>query len=200
MHGSADDATHRTPAYRTALVTGAILNAAMFFVEGGVGLWIGSAALIADAVDFLEDSGMYALAVVAVAWSAQSRAKAALVMAVFMGAVGVVALGQVVWRLIEGGAPEPVPMALTALLALCVNFYCAWLLLAHRQGDAGVRSVWLSTRNDVILNAVVILAAGLVAVTAAAWPDLAAGTIIAAVNLVSAAEVFQRARGELRQA
>jgi Co/Zn/Cd efflux system component len=197
MHGSVESA-HRDPAYRSALLTGAILNAIMFFVEGGVGLWIGSAALIADAVDFLEDAGMYALAVLAVAWAARTRAKAALAMAAAMGAVGLVALWQVAERLIEGGAPEAWPMAATASLALLVNVYCAWRLVPFKRGDAGMRSVWLSTRNDVATNAVVIVAAVLVALTASGWPDVAAGAIIAAVNLAGAFEVFRRARGELR--
>jgi hypothetical protein len=34
--------------------------------------------------------------------------------------------------------------------------------------------------------------------TASAWPDLTAGTIIAAVNLWAAGEIFLQVRGELR--
>lgn len=64
---SVDQLTHLDPGYRRALVVSAALNAAMFFVEGGVGLWIGSSALLADAVDFLEDAGIYSLAVIALA-------------------------------------------------------------------------------------------------------------------------------------
>src|ERR1700738_421413 len=49
---------HLDPAYRTALAVCAILNIAMFFIEGTVGVWIGSAALFADAGDFLEDAAV----------------------------------------------------------------------------------------------------------------------------------------------
>jgi len=39
-----------------------VLNLAMLFVEGGSGLRIGSAALLADAGDFLEDAVVLGLA------------------------------------------------------------------------------------------------------------------------------------------
>ena len=190
---------HLAPAYRAALVTGASLNAIMFFTEGAVGLAIGSAALIADAVDFLEDAGMYSLAVVALAWSARNRAFAGLVMGSAMFGVGLVAVWQVIERLLVGGAPSAPPMAGTAAVALVVNVYCAWRLAPHRRGDASMRSVWLSTRNDAILNALTIAAAGLVAWTATAWPDLGAGIIIAAINMSAAVGIARLARRELRE-
>lgn len=43
--------SHLDPGYRAALVASAVLNAIMFFVEGCVGLTIGSAAFLADAGD-----------------------------------------------------------------------------------------------------------------------------------------------------
>lgn len=191
-------APHLDPRYRTALVTSAALNIVMFFAEGAVGLWIGSAALIADAVDFLEDFGVYSLAVVALGWAARSRAAAGLVMGFAMLAVGLVAVWQVIDRLLFGGAPSPAPMAATAAVALAVNLYCSVRLVPFKRGDASMRSIWLSTRNDAILNALTIAAAGFVAWTATAWPDLAAGVIIGAVNLWAAAEVIGQARRELR--
>jgi Co/Zn/Cd efflux system component len=100
-------AAHLDPRYRTALVASAALNVAMFFAEGTVGLWIGSAALIADAVDFLEDFGVYTLAVVALGWGVRSRAAAGLVMGLAMLGVGLVAAWQVIDRLLFGGAPPP---------------------------------------------------------------------------------------------
>ena len=62
-----------------------------------------------------------------------------------------------------------------------------------------MRSIWLSTRNDVILNALTIAAAALVAMTMTAWPDIVAGLIIAGVNLWAAGEIAVQARQELSQ-
>ena len=44
---------------RSTLWIAAALNAGMFFIEGAGGLYAGSAALLADAMDFLEDTGTY---------------------------------------------------------------------------------------------------------------------------------------------
>ena len=184
---------HLEPGYRRALAASSGLNAAMFLLEGGVGLAIGSAALLADAADFLEDTGVYALAVIALAWTPRNRANAGLVMGIAMAAVGLAALYQVAVRLTLGGAPASGIMAATAAVALAVNLLCARRLAPWKRGDASMRSIWLSTRNDAILNALTILAAALVALTAAGWPDIAAGLLIAAINLAAAREIVTSA-------
>lgn len=190
-------AAHLNPRYRVALLVSALLNALMFFAEGAIGWRIGSAALLADAADFLEDTAIYTLAVIALAWSVRQRAYAGIAMGLAMSGVGLVALWQVTARLLWGGAPPFAPMAATATIALAVNVFCAWHLAPYRRGDASMRSVWLSTRNDALLNALTITAAGVVGITTRAWPDVAAGLIIAGVNLWTAREVFHRARQEI---
>ncbi len=199
-HPGPPSAAHLEPGYRSALKLCAVLNLAMFFVEGAVGLLAGSAALVADAADFLEDAGVYALGVAAVAWSAANRARVGLFMGLAMGAVGLVAVWQVVGRLMQGGAPAAPPMLAAAAVALAVNVFCATRLARHKRGDASMRSIWLSTRNDALLNVLTIAAAALVWATANAWPDLAAGVVIAAVNLWAAQEVIRQALREMRAA
>jgi hypothetical protein len=49
---------------------------------------------------------VYLLGAVAIGWGARRRAEAGLVMGLAMAAVGLTALAQVGWRLLEGGAPE----------------------------------------------------------------------------------------------
>lgn len=191
--------THLEPAYRSALVISAILNIIMFFGEGTVGIGIGSAALIADAADFFEDASVYTLAVLALAWAFRQRAVAGLLMGFAMFGVGCITLWQVIARIVGGGAPTSLPMAITAAIALAVNLYCSYRLVRYKRGDASMRSIWLSTRNDAILNALTIVAALVIAITATAWPDIIAGSIIAAVNLWAAIEIIQQARQELAQ-
>ncbi|MHB8530127.1 MAG: cation transporter [Caulobacteraceae bacterium] len=194
-----DEPGHLDPAYRTALLISAGLNLVMFLVEGGVGLTVGSAALIADAVDFLEDTAGYSLAALAIGWSVRNRAWAGVAQAVAMGLVGVAAVGEIVRRLAEGGAPSSRAVGATALLALAINGFCAWRLVRFRSGDASMRSIWLSTRNDALLNGLTIAAAGLIYITKSAWPDIAVGAVIAAINLWSSFEVLLAARRELRE-
>lgn len=184
---------HLNPAYRTALITCGLLNLAMLFVEGGAGLWIGSAALLADAVDFLEDASILGLALIAIRWPVRARATAGLVQGLAMAGVGMGALVQVFHRLVYGGAPPSSPMGAVAMLALAVNLYCAYRLVPFRKGDVSMRALWVSTRNDATLNVFTVIAAGLIALTGSAWPDLIAGGIIAAINLWAAMEVVRAA-------
>src|ERR1700732_3227697 len=87
---------HLEPAYRTARLMCALLNLAMLFIEGGVGLWIGSSALLADAGDFLEDATVLGLAIIAIGWSVRARGAAGLVQGLAMAGVGVAAAIQII--------------------------------------------------------------------------------------------------------
>jgi Co/Zn/Cd efflux system component len=190
---------HLDPAYRTALAVCAILNIAMVLIEGTVGLWIGSAALFADAGDFLEDAAVLTLAFVAIRWSARSRAMAGLVQGLAMAGVGVGAIIQIVLRLLHGGAPSPSLMGAVAALALTVNVYCAYRLTRSRRGDASMRAIWLSTRNDAMLNVLTVTAAVFISITRSGWPDIIAGAIIATVNLWSSSGIVSEAIREFRK-
>ena len=61
-----------------------------------------------------------------------------------------------------------------------------------------MRSIWLSTRNDAVLNMATIAAAGVVAVTRAGWADIALGALIAVVNLWAASDIARQAWKERR--
>jgi Co/Zn/Cd efflux system component len=187
---------HLDPAYRSALVICALLNLGMLFLEGGVGLWIGSAALLADAVDFLEDAAVLALAVIALKWSGRARATAGLAQGFAMAGVGIGAVTQIVWRLLEGGAPSPGSMGAVAALALAVNVYCAFRLIRFSGGDSSMRAIWLSSRNDAVLNIMTVAAAAIISLTRSAWPDIIAGAIIAGVNLWASVGVIRTATKE----
>jgi Co/Zn/Cd efflux system component len=72
------------------------------------------------------------------------------------------------------------------------------MLWRHRAEDINMRSVWLCSRNDLIANVSVLLAAMLVWVTASPWPDIAVGALISALFLRSAFLVGRDARAELK--
>jgi Co/Zn/Cd efflux system component len=75
------------------------------------------------------------------------------------------------------------------------------MLARHRHTSGSLsKAAFLSARNDVLGN-VAIVAAGLVtAHYPSAWPDLAVGLAIAAVNAGAAREVWEAAREEHRTA
>lgn len=123
---------------------------------------------------------------IALAWTPPGRTKAGMIMGLAMLAVGLVAIWQIVERLLHGGAPASAAMALTATAALAIHVYCASRLGRWKRGDSSIRWIWLSTRKDAVLNGVTILAAALVAWTATGWPDNAAGVLIADINIWAA--------------
>jgi Co/Zn/Cd efflux system component len=190
---------HLDPAYRTTLALCGLLNIAMLLVEGAVGVWIGSAALFADAGDFLEDAAVLTFALVAISWSARARATAGLVQGLAMAGVGLGAIVQIMLRILQGGAPSASLMGGVAALALTVNAYCAYRLIRFRRGDASMRGIWLSTRNDAMLNVLTVIAAVFIVITKSGWPDIVAGGIIATVNLAGSAEIITAAIREIRK-
>jgi Co/Zn/Cd efflux system component len=84
-------------------------------------------------------------------------------------------------------------MSGVGLLALAANASVLGFLWRHRADDLNMRSVWLCSRNDVVANAGVILAALAVALTDSAWPDIAIGLAIATLFVASAVEVIRAA-------
>ena len=71
-------------------------------------------------------------------------------------------------------------------------------LWAYRQGDADIRSAWICTRNDVLGNLAVLLAALGVFGSGTGWPDVIVATIMAGLAIQGAILVVRQAVGELR--
>jgi Co/Zn/Cd efflux system component len=176
----------RPMGYRKALIIAALLNFIMMFVEIGGALYANSIALMADAIDFLEDSVTYMIAVALIGLGRQPRAAFGAITAFLMFVPGLWIAWKTVEQLLYGLAPDPLPMGAVGLLALAVNVYCAFILLPHRKGDSAHQGVWLSTRNDAIANIAIVLAAVATAFLGSVWPDVVVGLGIAALNLHAA--------------
>lgn len=197
---STRDRSHITPAYKRALWIVVVLNLGYGIVEMIGGFLSGSQALKADALDFLGDGLITALGLLAITWSLLWRARSALLQGLFLGALGIGVLASTAYRAIVLHEPEPELMGLLGAIALAVNVAAALVLVPHRTGDANVRAVWLFSRNDAIGNAAVVIAAGLVAWTGTAWPDIIVAAGIAGLFLQSSWSIVRDARRDLRQA
>ena len=184
-------------ALRHAVRVVALLNLAYFGVEFSVALLIGSVALFADSIDFLEDASINALILLALAWSAPRRAVVSKVLA---GIILIPGLATVWMAWQKFGAPmppAPLPLSLTGAGALLVNFVCALILVRvrHHGGSLGL-AAFLSARNDVLANAAIILAGLVTGYTLSVWPDLLVGLGIAILNAGAAGEVYRAAGKE----
>jgi Co/Zn/Cd efflux system component len=195
----ADADPHRgDPGYKRVLWIVLAINAVMFAVEIGAGLAAGSASLQADALDFLGDSANYAISLSVAGMALRYRSTAALAKGATMGLFGLWVLGTVVWHAIAGTVPEPVTMGVVGVAALLSNAACFGLLWAYRSGDANMRSVWVCSRNDVLGNLAVLLAALGVFGTGAGWPDVVVAAIMAALAVQGSVVVVRQAWQEIR--
>ena len=194
----APDPHRGNAAYRRALWIVLVINAVMFVVEIGAGLAAGSASLQADALDFLGDAGNYIISLAVLGMVLRYRAMAALAKGLTMSAFGFWVVGTVVWHAAMGTVPEPITMGIVGVAALIANAACAVLLYAYRDGDANMQSVWICSRNDVLGNLAVLLAALGVFGTGTGWPDLVVAAIMASLALQGAIVVIRQAGVELQ--
>ena len=187
-----------TPAYRRVLVAVIVINLVGFVAVLAGSLAQGSAALAANALDFLADSVTYAVSLWVIGRSVRLRAGAALAKSASLVMLGLSVLGFAVWRAMTGAAPEGFVITGLGLFGFAANLVAATLLLRLRDGDANVRSVWLCTRNDLAHSLGVAAAGGLVWLTGSRWPDLAAGALLAFIFLQSAWSITRQALVETR--
>lgn len=184
------------PGYRKVLWVALIVNGAMFAVEVIAGLRADSVSLLADSMDFLGDAANYAISLGVLGLGLAWRARASMVKALTMAAFGVWILGISLFNALTGSAPHPPTMGAIGLLAMLANLGVLAILIRYRHGDSNMRSVWLCTRNDVIGNGAVLLAALGVFGSGSAWPDLAVGAIFAALSLSAALQIGRHAASE----
>jgi cation diffusion facilitator family transporter len=192
------DLARATATERRTLVIVLLLNAAMFLAEFSAGLLAGSTALLADSLDMLADAMVYALGLFALGRAAHWRARAALTSGMFQLALGLGVGVEAGVKLFIDGLPDTTTMGVFGVIALLVNSICFLLLSRYRDGDINLRATWICSRNDMLGNVGVLVAAALVNWLGALWPDIAIGLLIAAVVVRSALRVVREARGELR--
>ncbi|MGQ0690267.1 MAG: cation transporter [Limnobacter sp.] len=188
-----------SPTYKKVLWVALVVNLGMFIVEVASGLKAGSVSLLADSLDFFGDAANYAVSLFVLGMALSIRAKAALVKGATLGIFGVGVLAYTAYRLWTGQVPEPLTMGVVAVLALVANVAVALMLYKWREGDSNMQSVWLCSRNDAIGNVAVVAAAGLVAWTGSAWPDLAVAVLMATLGITAARTIIAQAWRELNQ-
>lgn len=173
------------------------INALMFIVEFVAGQFSHSSSLTADALDMLGDAAVYGFSLFALQRGALWRARAGMLKGLIMLGFGAFVLLQTSYRWIQQSVPVADTMGIFAVIALIANGICLWLLFKHRSDDVNMRSTWLCSRNDIIANIGVILAALLVQRTNSLLPDAILGVLIAILFIKSAASVIIDARTEI---
>jgi cation diffusion facilitator family transporter len=191
------DLAHANRHERRILVIVLLINAGMFVAEFSAGLISGSTALLADSLDMLADAFIYALGLFAIGRAAHWRARAALTSSVFQLMLGFGVAVEALWKTVADGLPDAATMGLFGVIALLANTLCFVLLTRFRDGDINLRATWICSRNDMIGNIGVLLAAGLVTWLGSPTPDIVIGLFIASVVIHSAWRIVMEAKSEL---
>ncbi|MEO0985222.1 MAG: cation transporter [Cyanobacteria bacterium J06639_14] len=166
------------------------INLAMFAVEFGAGLRAESLSLTGDSLDMLGDALVYGTSLYVIHRSAKAQAGAALLKGVIMFGFAIAVFTRAVYQFVAGAAPTAEIMGVVGLLALVANLICLLLLTRHRQDNLNMSSVWLCSRNDIVANTSVLVAAGLVLLTQSPIPDLLVGLLLTIVFARSAGTVL----------
>jgi Co/Zn/Cd efflux system component len=196
-----EDAEPITGALRRTVLIVALLNLSYFGVEFAVAIAIGSVSLFADSIDFLEDTSVNLLILLALTWSLRARARVGMALAVIL-LLPALGTAWALWsKFTTPVPPEPLALSLTGAGALVINLSCAFLLARFRAHSGSLtRAAFLSARNDAVANVAIIVAGLITAYSLSVWPDVIVGIGIAIMNMDAAREVWQAARKEHKAA
>lgn len=176
------------------------INGVMFLVMVIAALRGRTTALLADSLDDLGDALTYGLSLYVVSRGALAKARVALLKGGLILLAAAAVAGQIVYRFFVPTTPIFEIMGGFSLLALVANSVCLFLLWRHRAEDVNMSSVWECSRNDIVGNVSVFLAAGAVWLTNARWPDLVVASGLVVFLARSAVRVVSAAVAELRAA
>jgi cation diffusion facilitator family transporter len=185
--------------HKNVLTIVLVINAVLFVVEAAAGVLAHSTALLADSLDMLGDSLVYGFSLYVLWRSAEWKAMAAILKGAIMAAFGVGVLIEAVHKIATGGLPVAEAMGVIGFIVLLGNGLCFLLLFRHRSDDLNMRSTWLCSRNDIIANLSVLVAAAGVRVFQSSWPDIIIGAVIAALFLRTAFTVLCESVAELHK-
>jgi cobalt-zinc-cadmium efflux system protein len=192
-----DDHAHLDGGGLRAFRWSTLLNLGLVAGQVAAGLWLGSMALLADAVHNASD-----VLGLLLAWGAAhlatrrptrhhtyGLARSTILAALLNAALLLVVCGALAWESISRFAdPHPVPglgVMAVALCAFAVNAGSAALFWRGRRGDANQRGAFLHLAADAGVSLGVVVAGALIWLTGWPWLDPAAGLLIAAVVLWS---------------
>jgi len=161
-----------------------------FFITGIAG---DSNALLANGLDNSSDAAVYALSLLALSrsrtWKRGAARFSGIMLLIFAGGV----IADAIRRFVEGSEPTGIMMMAMAAVAAVVNLICLKLLNEMNEKDVNLRAATTFSFNDYISNGGIIVAAIIVTVSGANWPDLVVGIAVAGIALYGGVEFLQDA-------
>jgi Co/Zn/Cd efflux system component len=168
--------------HRRTLERVVALSFLMFALDGVVGAWVGSPSLLAAAALFLTGAWDRGVVIMRGGLEPSERRYMDRVLAIVLAAVSIAAVGELVRRMIFGGAAGAVALVWTAIIGLLVSLFCASRLLKLQSGWGGSGGLWRLAWREASTGLLILAAAGIVALVRSRWPDVIAAVIITALN------------------
>ena len=171
------------------------INAGFFFLESVTGILSESMGLVADGLDMLADSIIYAMALFAVGSTAVRKKNIAAAAGYFQLALAILGLIETIRRFTGAGeTPEFQTMMVVSFFALGGNALCLLLLQKSKSQEAHMKASMIFTSSDIIANLGVIGAGVLVYYTESIYPDLIVGTIVFLLVTKGAVRILRLAK------
>ncbi len=184
---------------RKTLVRVLIINAAMFLTVLVAALFAKSSALLSGTIDNFGDALTYGLSLYAVSRGARFKAKVALIKGLLILFAAIMVSVHVFYKLKNPVVPIFEVMGVMTIFSLLANGLCLKLLWRHRREDINMASVWECSRNDVIENLTVLVAAVAIWVSSSQWPDLIVAGILIIILFRSAIGIVRKSLSELKK-
>jgi cation diffusion facilitator family transporter len=173
-----------------------LLNAVIAIGFFATGLLGDSSALIANGVDNLSDTAVYAFSLIALSrgqtWKTRAASASGVMLLIFAGGI----LLDVGRRYIQGSEPIGPTMMMMSAVAAVVNYVCLRMLQRLKQKDVNLRAATTFSFNDFISNGGILIAGALVLWLGANWPDLLVGVATALIAVKGGMEILRDARAE----
>lgn len=184
---------------KKALLLVIILNLGYFFVEFFFAFAAESVALFSDSIDFLEDSALNILILLALGSSALVRVRVSRVLAIMMLIPASAGAWMAISKILDPVAPEASWITLVGVGALVVNVTCALIISKSRGSEPGLlMAAFFAARNDALANIGIIVAGVATMFWVSAIPDIFVGLVIMALNADSAFKIWTSTSSTMR--
>ncbi len=184
---------HVSASTRGAFAWGVALNVIYIGIELGVGVWIGSLMLLADAGHNLSDvlglllswGAVLLLSVKPSEFKTYGYRSTTILAALANGLILMATVGAIVWEAVlrfwEPSILGGPMIMLTATAGIVINGITTLLFVRGSEHDINLRGAYLHMLADTLVSAGVVLAAGVIWMTGWVWVDPVISLLIAGV-------------------
>ena len=173
------------------------INLIMFVIEIVSGFRARSLALTGDSLDMLGDALVYGSSIFVIYKSQHAQARVSLLKGLIMLGFAFIVLLRGLYKLDNWSIPLHQTMSSIGIIALVANLFCLLLLTKYRKDNLNMSSVWLCSRNDIVANSSVLMAAFTTGIYPSPLPDILVGFLLTFIFTKSSLKVIRKSRKEL---